>query len=313
MTNTNSWRSSKAWFNAGKEHFNNAKSSLPTATKQTGINFVLTGTFAAAYHYETPLLKYPGEAAAVLPNKLGEAADWAAHKVGERTAVVQEDCTLQSKVTLHGVLDGNPVQVSYNLSPQKDEVDPVYVIENQKKLASICNRDNKPEGAMELKQQFTSEEVKLLMENHDVSLSVTKDTTKTQNVNIKNNQTKDWQTVGQYAEKASNVAVHLGTGIGLQAFSNVITTTGNSLLEGKGIKESFGDGVHAGRKTVHNAVWGIGEGVATVVDYGIGSTVLAFEGLGWLYNKAYDNTIGRVFPHDEAPVIAGAEVADADN
>ena len=202
MTNTNSWRSSKAWFNAGKEHFNNAKSSLPIATKQTGINFVVTSGLGAAHIKQTPVFKWPGKIVVAPLNALHDTATQEAHAVvgGERQTV----------------------------------------------------------------------------------------------------------------EKLINVAINVGTGIGLYAFSNGITTAGNSLLEGKGITKSFGNGVHATKNTVHNAVWGIGEGIATVVDYAIGSTVLGFEGLGWLYNKAWDNSIGRL-PHDEATDIAGAEVADADN
>jgi hypothetical protein len=304
MGQTNTW-SSKVWFKAAGEHFNNAKSSLPEVNKQTGINFTISAGTFAAHHRETPIAKIPGDLAAAPVQAVVDAGKWVADKVGEREAV-KKNTISEHKVNIsYSDHEGTKSKVTYMYT--QDE----YQIKNGT-TASINNRVNKPDCAIELTDSLTPGQLDNLVKDH--SLSLRNCITQTFRPETKNNETKDWQTVEKLAKEASKAAVAVGTGIVLYAFSNALTTAGNSLFEGKGVVKSLGNGVDAGKNTLGNAAYVIGEGVAAAVDYGVGTTLLCFEGAGWLGGKMWYYTAGQL-PHDEQPSIevAGEAVVDADN
>ena len=319
MSQTNSW-SSKEWFKASKEHFNNVKSSLPTANTQTGINVVVSGAFATAYSYETPVLKIPGQLGAAPVQAVVGAGKSVADKVGERTAAEGSSFTTKELVVSNTNSEDTPVRVKeLVVSNTNSEDTPVrvvygedndiYQIEQEQDLQGLNNRAKKPESASELENKLTEDQLKT-----DESVSTTHYTHTTVSPKIQNNQTKDWETAGKWAEKASGAAVTAGAGIGCYAFSKGITTAGNSLLEGKSVLESFGNGVHAAKATVENAAYGAIEAGAAAVDLGVGSAILCVEAAGWVGGKIWDYTAGQL-PHDEQSSIeiAGEAVVDATN
>lgn len=241
MSQTNTW-SSKAWFKAAGEHFNNAKSSLPEVNKQTGMNFVVSTGWGLAYSKEWKIVKIPGQLAAAPVKFAKSTLEWPCSIVGNRAAI---------KDTTQSITEANQ---STNAQPPKQD-----------------------------------------------NTSVTR-----------NQDTKDWQTVANMADKASGALVNLGTGIGLYAFSNGITTAVNSLIEGKGIKKSLGNGLHEGKSTIQNTCYGIVEGVAAAVDLGVGTTLLCCEATGFLIDKAWNNTLGRL-PHDnESTSDIPGDIIDTD-
>lgn len=143
MSQTNTW-SSAAWFEAGQEHLNNAKSSLPKVTKQNGINFVATGAFAAAYRHDIPGAKIPGKLGAWPVKKAVNAVESAGQALGNRKAV-EKSSTMDTKININYTdLDGKSAIMSYKASPIcKTSFIPADQ-NNQEKNLSELNNSLKP-------------------------------------------------------------------------------------------------------------------------------------------------------------------------
>lgn len=287
MSETNTW-SSAAWFKAAKTHASNLNSCLPTANKQTGITFVITAGAAGSYLADIPALKIPGQIAAmpvqlaktVGDNTIGKVVE----KIGEREAVVQKEVTtLPSKSTFNGYVNldesGKPVTNQIYKSVGNDQWGHEDVV---------------------LPQDDISGKVK----SGEMAPSYVQNHTTTTTPEVKNNQTKDWKTVEKFAGQASSAAANVATGIVLHSLSTGVTTAGNSLLEGKGVSESLGDGVHATKNSLENTFYGIAEGLAAAFDFTVGSGLLVGEGVSFACGKIWGCTLGQL-PHDEAPVVAG--------
>lgn len=304
MSQTNTWKSA-AWFKAGKEHMNNVKSTLPTATTQTGINFVATGAFAATYSYETPVLEIPGQAAAWPAQQVKKAAAWPVDKIGERQAVQKSVTVVEKHLTVSYLnADDSPQEAQYKFS----EKDQNYQF-SRGNLESLQNRQNQNDSSTEWNKTMTTNGVRAASKDDSNDLKYV--TIKSQNIATKNKQTEDWQAVGKFADKASNAAVKAGTGIGLYALSNGITTAGNSLIEGEGLVKSLGNGLNAGKNSLVNAAYGIGEGTAAAVNFGMGSALWCFEKAQWIGGMCWHYTAGQL-PHDEQPSVEVAGDAQAD-
>ena len=185
MTNTNTW-SSKAWFNAGKEHFNNAKSSLPEVNKQTGINFTISAGTFAAHKYEITAAKIPGNLAAAPVQAVVDAGKWAANKIGERTAV-ENNTNSEDKVKINYLdHEGEKSTVSYMYNKNEYQM-------KKGTIQSINNRDNKPKNSPELTDILTKDQLQEL--DRDGTLSFHYYNTTNLRLETKNNETKDWQAV----------------------------------------------------------------------------------------------------------------------